>query len=224
MNRLLVIGVLITSFCALDSAASAGERKGKGSLGSKDPNLVHVRSQIDGLILYVGAEAKKGEKAEGVVVAKQGKEEVAYIPLKIGDKVKVGQVLARLDDREARAVVAISKAKLDNAKADYLAAQAAEDEAHARLKRAAELVAKDAITRDEYMAAEFTAKRFSQEALVKKTHIAIAEAEAQLARLRLENHQITSPFAGMVEAIERTSGEAAKQSDTIVVIRQHRAK
>ncbi|MBN7769989.1 efflux RND transporter periplasmic adaptor subunit [Marinobacter daepoensis] len=94
---------------------------------------------------------------------------VVEINLEPGRKVARGDVLVRLDDRQARADLQVIEAQLADARR--------------QLERALRLRANNSVSQaqvDEL-----------------RTAVSVAEAQRQSARVRLENHHIEAPFAGV---------------------------
>lgn len=87
-----------------------------------------------------------------------------------GERVSKGQLLVRLDDRQARADLQVSEARLADARRQYERAQ--------RLR---------------------TNNSISQSQVDElRTGLDVAEAERQSARTRLDNHRIEAPFEGVI--------------------------
>jgi membrane fusion protein, multidrug efflux system len=95
---------------------------------------------------------------------------VKSVEVELGDRVEAGQLLARLDDGEARAAVAVAEAAAGLARADY--------------ERAVALGEKNVITQAELDQALF--------------RIRTEEAALEWARVHLEYTQIRAPFDGVV--------------------------
>lgn len=94
---------------------------------------------------------------------------VVEINLKSGRQVKQGDLLLRLDDRQARADLGVVEAQLADARRQY--------------ERARSLRDKNSIS----------------QALVDelRTAVEVSEAQREAARVRLENHRIEAPFSGV---------------------------
>jgi RND family efflux transporter MFP subunit len=123
--------------------------------------------------------------AERVDLAFQTAGKIIELPVKQGQPVKKGDLIARLDDRSFRANVR--------------AAEAQYKEAEANFKRAHQLVAKDFISKTEYE--NLRARRDT------------AEADLEKARKALEDTVIRAPFAGVLakRTVENFQEVQAKQ-------------
>lgn len=95
---------------------------------------------------------------------------VVAINLEPGKPVQQGDVLLRLDDRQARANLAVLKARLSDARRQY--------------ERASSLRANNSVSQSQVDEL--------------KTSVAVAVAELEAAKVRLENHRIEAPFAGVI--------------------------
>jgi RND family efflux transporter MFP subunit len=133
--------------------------------------------------LSAAKEADLGFKAPG---------RLAQIKVKVGDKVRAGQLLATLSVEEARAQLAAAQAQLAAARAqEALAADAA--------KRTAQVVATGAQSE----AAGVQAEKQKQLA---QAQLEAAAAQANLARTALANHTLTAPFAGTITRAPNAPG------------------
>lgn len=121
-----------------------------------------------------------------------------------GDKVKKGDVLARLDDRDLRA--AYNAATAAQAAAQAQAAQAGADE-----KRMVDLYQKQAATRQNYDAAVAQAK--AARAMVNQ-----ATSAAQQAKVMLGENVLYAPFEGVISERLKEPGDMAMPGDAVVLM------
>lgn len=126
--------------------------------------------------------------AEGVVEAVRESQLAAQTPgrittlnVKAGDSVKMGQVLARIDERIAADQMAASRAQLDAARNEY--------------ERSRQLFAKQFISK---------AAMDRAEAQYKALH-----AEANSAATQTQLHTIVAPYAGVIAAVPVELGDLA---------------
>lgn len=198
----------------------------KPSIEVLDTALVE-KGSIRGVIVetgiiksQVGALVKIGARATG---------EIMKMKVKIGDRVKKGQLIALIDDREIKKVIEQQFAALSSAK-DTLSqieltyperireAQANYDYAKINYERETELLTRDYTTKDavdqaksQFEATEATLKRLQEEF---KTQLKIAKAnlEEQQASLkqqeiRLSYTNIYAPISGIVSDVTAQEGE-----------------
>lgn len=134
----------------------------------------------------------------------------------VGDKVKKGQVLVRLETKEIRAQLKQARAGLEAAKAAAEQAQARFAEAKKNLARMEELYQQGAIsqqTLDQVRMQYELAKTAAAEAQKEQ-----AEAGVQLAETQLENAIIKSPIAGIVAFRYVDPGDMAGPSSPVITV------
>src|SRR5262245_36854013 len=110
---------------AADRAASREK-----SPRQRQENLVKVSVQVSGIILVLGTEIQKDDEvpAEKVVTVKN----IKYRRLAEGDRVKAGQLIARVDDQLAVGDLEMRKLKAGTAEADHKVSEFLFQEATAR--------------------------------------------------------------------------------------------
>lgn len=193
--------------------------------GNTDPKskqgTVKIPSQREGVIVFIGAEIKEGEKVppERLITVNIGGEQKKYQRLRVGERIVEGQMLAQVDDRLARGDVAIKASKVRASKADLGVAEAALAEASARYETGKKLRERGVgIPKEELDERQFAAERFRFEVASKKEAVVQAEIELTQAQTVVELHQIRSRVAGIVKAIYKHPGEAARMLETILEI------
>ena len=160
-----------------------------------------------------------------------------------GDAVEKDQVLARLDDREARAALETAKLDLRQAREDVPGLELAVEEAGARLARAklaweaasreldrnekAGLISKNELeqlrlTRDtneaDFKAAELSLETSKQQVVTAQTAIDRASLAVEQAELSLSYTDITAPFEGVVAMRSIKIGDAVTMSEPAFVL------
>ena len=186
----------------------------------KATHLVKVPSRLAGIVLFIGTEIREGEKLppEAVITVQVGGETKTYRCLKKGDAVKEGQLLARLDDRLARAQLAAKKSKVVSSKADADGAKSIADEVESKLKTAEDLYQRRAIVLEEYRSAKLTRDKMFFDALAKVEAAKLPELELAQAQRLIDMHEIRSSVNGIIAVIEKRPGEAAKKLETVFEI------
>ena len=131
---------------------------------------------------------------------------VVQVAVQIGDRVKSGQLLALLDDREPRAQLELQKANLALAKADMSEWEAEEKSDGADLRRA------DAMLREKIMSQENWehVKYKLDEAIAGLAHqrdaVAAAQANLQIAAVKLDPKRVGKvPWLATVEVNHGTA-------------------
>src|SRR3989441_551532 len=165
-----------------------------GALGSAIP--VHLTSAAmvspvrAGAVLVASGYVVAQRKA---AVASKGTGRLVYLGVVEGDRVRVGQVIARIEDADVRAQLAEAQANLDLSRADLHDAERA-------LARERMLMDSNSTSQASYDAAEARYQRV-------KANIAVAQAALQSAQVALENTVIRAPFDGTVLTKNADAGE-----------------
>jgi macrolide-specific efflux system membrane fusion protein len=191
-----------------------------------DPKVLRVPSSEAGVVVMIGREIEQGEAlpAGSLVKINVGKEERTYRRLRVGDRVKRGQLLAVLDDALPRVDLAIELAKREAAGADFLASKATFEEAQAKVDRLAQirLTNAAAVSIEEYAQAVLVRDRYRHEVVSKQEQIKLTDAQVDRARAILSHYQVRSPVNGTITAVYRQAGEAVGQYEPLFQIRPAR--
>lgn len=197
-----------------------------GSPGRKAPppmnNLVEVPSEREGVLVLIGSEIPKGEKvpSDQVIQIKVDDNPVRFRRLRVGDKVKEGQLLARVNDELARNDVDIAETKVEAAVADKIASEKTRDVAKNRYDAmaTARKLNPRSVSEDEMVGGELTWQRYIVEAKAKAVAVRVAEREVRRAQAVLRMHEIRSPVNGVIRAIYKKRGEAVKNLEAVLQI------
>lgn len=181
-------------------------------LGAAILSSVQVQAAPQVPVLTLGARAvNTGSELDGVVeavrqatVAAQATGRVASLLVKVGDKVRAGQVLATIDDRDTQTGVARSQAQVTQAEAELANAQA-------HVQRTRDLRKQGFVSQAALDAAE-TQYKAAQAAR------AGAGAGAQQARLAQSFTQVTAPFDGYVMETLTQAGDLAVPGKPVAVV------
>ncbi len=152
--------------------------------------------------------------ASGYVVAQRAATVSAKIPGKVvevliqeGQRVQAGQVIARLDDSNARAAAAQAAAQVGQAQANVRLAQAALANAQVKYRRYAGLNGQGVVA-DQSIDDARTALDNAEASLgVERSAVAVANAGLAVARRNLDDTVVRAPFAGVVTATAAEPGE-----------------
>jgi multidrug efflux pump subunit AcrA (membrane-fusion protein) len=180
---------------------------------------IRVPSQVDGLLLGIFTEIAPKDKVaprDAIVVGKQ-----KYRRLREGDKVKAGQLLARVNDVLALDDVDIAEARVTAAEAELKTSAAMKEESKRRLallealrKKAGER----AVGEEDMGIARVTVDRYTQEEAAKKATVTEVQGKLRKARTQLKMHEVRSPVDGVVKTILFHKGEAVKRLETVLEI------
>ncbi len=132
----------------------------------------------------VGAQVKIGARATGVLMS---------VPVKVGDPVQAGQLVADIDARELKARISESEARVK-------LAQAKAQRAGKELKRIRILVAKE-------LEHQSNLDKFEEDARVTRYEAEAVRASLETLLVQLSYYQIFSPIDGVVSQVAAQEGE-----------------
>ena len=132
------------------------------------------------------------------VIAPQVPGRLVEVAVEEGDAVEKGQVLARLDDRDARVTAARARAELQAAQQRLLAARATATRARSDLARAERLAQAQVITPASLEESRALAQASSAEELAASAQLTAARRAAEAAELQLSHTVVRAPFQGTV--------------------------
>jgi RNA polymerase sigma factor (sigma-70 family) len=174
---------------AVQNAAAEGGRSRKPA-GSGEERLL-ISSQVSGFIVDV---------------------------VKLGDNVRQGDVLVRLDDRAAKADLDRARANLDAAKAVLTASSTEVALATRRVERMKDFFEQNAIAKRTYDEAVSNRDQSRARLDHKKAVVKVAEADLEKAQLVLTQHSLRSPVAGIVRTVFKQQGTFVKTGERILEI------
>lgn len=131
-------------------------------------------------------------------VATKGTGRLEYLGVTVGSRVKAGDVIARVQQDDVRAVQNQARARLDVAKAALMNAQAELREARLSYTRAEALLPSQYISQAEFDTAANRLRRTEAAVRSASATITAAEADVQSADVMLTNTVIRAPFDGTV--------------------------
>lgn len=131
---------------------------------------------------------------------------VIMTSVQVGDVVQAGQVVARLDDRDARA-------KLQQANASLQQAQATAANAKAEQRRAAALVKTGDISQSDY-------EKLETQVATAEAQVAQSESQVVLAKRVLDEMVVRAPFRGHISARQAASGQYVTTGSKIATVAQ----
>jgi len=146
------------------------------------------------------------EQQSDISAERNGRIEI--VDVHIGDRVKKGQLLAKLDDRELQATCAGHKAHMQSALAQLREWQAEQLTAESDLRRATAMRDAKIISEENWEHAKYRVDETIAEVARYREEATAAEANLNLANVQLEQSRITAPFNGVVG---RTSVRLAQQ-------------
>jgi hypothetical protein len=141
--------------------------------------------------------------------------------LKVGDEVREGQLLALVDPSLALDEFDVKRAAVEASVADHLATVKTRDEALERYKTQQRLYQNRVCSYEDLRGAELTWYKYDQEEVSKAAAIGKARAELRQALTTLNLHQIFARRSGVIHKIEKQSGEAVKNLETVLHIQHY---
>lgn len=158
------------------------------------------------------------EAVKSSVIAPQVAGSITALPVKAGDYVKAGQLLARIDTRLATQQSAANQAQVVAAQAQVAAAQAQLSAARKEYERKQRLYEKQYISQAALERAESDYKTAQAQ-----TNTQIAQAKAQHAQSGMSNvqtglHTITAPYSGVIAEIMTEVGGMAMPGQPILTL------
>jgi RND family efflux transporter MFP subunit len=156
-------------------------------------------------VVRMPAGGSSGLAATGYVVAQRqasiaskGTGRLEYLGVKVGDRVKEGQVIARLEHADIDALLQQMVAKINVAQAQLGAAKPELEDATIHFERVKTLFAKSFVTRSEYDIAGARLRRAAAALKSAEASVMAAKAERTSTEVQLENTNIRAPFDGIV--------------------------
>jgi HlyD family secretion protein len=132
---------------------------------------------------------------------------VTHILIEEGTSVREGQVLARLDDSQARAQLNYAEAQLAAARKSATQDQARLHEAELNLQRRQRLMQENVVGRAEVDTAQADVDSLKARIAYAQEQIAVAESQVRLARTDLNDTVVRAPFSGVVISKDAQPGE-----------------
>jgi len=137
---------------------------------------------------------------------------LAYLAVEEGDRVRQGEVIARLDDAEYGAAVRQAESNVLNAKAAAIEAEARLTQARRDLDRARTLFADSLVSVQSVQDGETALESADAQARAADARVQAAEGALGIARANLENTRIRAPFDGTVLRKDAEVGEVVAPS------------
>ncbi len=132
---------------------------------------------------------------------------VTEVLIEEGMRVEAGAVLARLDDTEARAQLALARAQLAAATSQLAEIQARLAQAERDAARQQELFRRQLVSAQSMEAAGAERDTLRARLAAAREQVNVAEESVRVASVQLDNTVIRAPFAGMVVAKAAQPGE-----------------
>jgi RND family efflux transporter MFP subunit len=132
---------------------------------------------------------------------------LAEVLIEEGESVTSGQVLARLDDVDAKAALELAQARLGAARAQLGQIEAQLDQARRDARRQQELREKGLNSEQALETARTQVLTLSAELAAQRGQVGVAEAQLRVAQVDHDNTIVRAPFAGVIVAKAAQPGE-----------------
>jgi len=153
------------------------------------------------------------EQQADISAARNGR--IETVNVRIGDRVKKGQLLAQLDDRELQATCAAHRAHMQSALAQLREWQAEQLTAEADLRRATAMRDAKIISEENWEHAKYRVDETIAEVARYREEAAAAEANLNSVNVQLDQSHITAPFAGVIGRSSVRLAQEVKPGDVL---------
>jgi RND family efflux transporter MFP subunit len=137
---------------------------------------------------------------------------IKTIAVKEGDVVKAGDLIATLDDEDAKSAIATAGARVSTARARVLTARANVAEVAQQANREKGLAESGAVSRATYEDLEARRAALAEVVRSAEAEVQAAQAEVDALRVGLKDRTITAPISGTVVGKPLTIGETVGSS------------
>jgi len=201
-GRLLIGGVLVLVLVAAGLWFFVG-RQAKPAVRTA---VVRAISQGPGAGSVLDASGYVTARRQATVSAKiTGK--VTEVTIEEGMRVKEGEILARLDDTEAKAALGLARAQLTAARSQLAEIKALLDQAERDYARQQELLKRQLVSEQSMDAARAQRDALRAKLGSAEEQVRVAQESVTVASVQLDNTIIRAPFAGIVVAKSAQPGE-----------------
>ena len=138
--------------------------------------------------------------------------QVTFLPVKEGDRVKAGQVLLRLWNKDLVAKLRLAKSEVVTSRIKVKEACLVADSARREAERLLRLKAKRLVADDRVDRAVTDAAAKNEACQATKTNVQVSKNRVAVARAALERTILRAPFAGVVAEINAELGEVVTPS------------
>lgn len=197
---------------AIDASAATMPASAATSKAAPDPGSAPIAEAPDPKSFSTTGPLVAEQQAD---VAAERNGRIVGINVHIGDRVKKGQLLAQLDDREAHTICDSRKARLASVKAQFEEWQAEQRTAEADLRRADAMRADKIISEENWEHAKYRVDETVDEVARYREETAAAEADLNTANVQLEQSRIVAPFAGVVGRSTVRPAQEVKPGDVL---------
>jgi len=140
---------------------------------------------------------------------------IIEVAVQIGDHVRAGQLLARLDDRMLQAACAAQKARMAAAQAEVRNWKAEQESARADLRRADVLLQEKILSQENWEVSKYKVDETTAQVERYESEQAAAEADLNATEVQLDQSRVVAPFAGVVGRSSVRLDQQVKAGDAL---------
>ncbi len=192
---------VVASAAAAPTAAPSSKALAEPAADAPDPKSFNTSGPL------------VAEQQADIAAERNGR--VVNVSVRIGDRVKKGQLLAELDDRSLRSACESQKARMASAQAQLREWQAEQHTAEADLRRADAMRDAKIISEENWEHAKYRVDETIEEVTRFREEATAAEADLSTANLQLEQSRIVAPFAGVVGRSSARLAQEVKPGDVL---------
>jgi RND family efflux transporter MFP subunit len=211
-----VTSLAITFACVgCDSHPVAADASAAGSASVDAPKAVPENPVVEAAdpTLFTTTGPLVAEQQADIAAERNGR--IVSVDVRVGDRVKKGQVLAQLDDRSLRSACDSQKARMASAEAQLREWQSEQQTAEADLRRADAMRDAKIISEENWEHAKYRVDETIAEVARFREEAAAANADLSTANLQLEQSRIVAPFAGVVGRSTVRPAQEVKPGDVL---------
>jgi HlyD family secretion protein len=175
----------------------------------RETNVPPSQPPVSPFAQVVAAEGLVEASSENISIGTSLSEVVTEVPVAVGQKVKAGEPLFRLDDRQLRADLLARQAELGVADTQVTVDTALYDDAKQQLGFAETLLDKRAISSEELAKRRYAAEAAQARREAAKAQVAAAGALVKSVETQIERSTVRAPIDGEVLQVKIHVGEYA---------------
>lgn len=181
---------------------------GMGWIGGDEPGIsVETETVERRSVTEVVTAFGRAQPEVEVTISPDVPGEIVALPVREGDVVQQGELLARLKPDDYRAAVERSRAQVSQAKASLAQRRADSVQAHRTYQRQKKLFEKGVIPESDFQDAESSYQQAMAQVESARYQVQSAEADLRDALEQLQKTEIYAPMAGTITRLEVEQGE-----------------
>lgn len=215
-KKLLVIMTIIVILAFIISGCSPANVSGQDEQNEEKYIPVEIEECKKIRLAEITTLSGKVLPEKDIMVFSEVPGKVSEVKVGVGDSVRKGQLLFRLDEDDIRDKVKQAKAAFELANANYQMSKEKIENAKINLERTRELYKQGAVSKSQLEQAEIAASDNSLKLL--EAQLNQAEISYKQALEALENLAVTSPIDGVVSNVNVEEGEMVSNTQPAVTI------